>query len=118
MLDKKDVAIWLADHGFETEDGTSFVAPIPNGTFEIELTERWAKFALNKDGHRKEGKQTPYRLLQLDEEADSLHGLGLYTMFGLETYEGGEPPIWFSQQVRDSLQTTSTPTSMPTPGMR
>jgi len=116
MLDRKDVAVWLAGHGFETEDGSKFVAPIPDGTFEIELTDRWARFALSKGGNRQEGRQTPYRLLQLDEEADSLHGLGLYTMFSLETFEGDDPPVWFSQQVRDSLQRPPAAATQ-TPGM-
>ncbi|MBY3433647.1 hypothetical protein HFN89_05740 [Rhizobium laguerreae] len=118
MLDKKDVAIWLAGRGFETVDGCTFVAPIPNGTFEIELSERSGRYALCMNGDRKQGRPTPYHLLTLDENADSLHGLGLYTLFALETFEGDEPPVWFSQQMRNALQERTPVAAAPAPRVR
>jgi hypothetical protein len=118
MLDKKDVAIWLASHGFETNDGSTFVAPIPGGNFEIELSERSARYTLCKNGNRNQSRPTLYHLLQLDEDADSLHGLGLYTMFSVETFEGNEPPVWFSQQMREALQQRTPHAAAPAPRLR
>ncbi|MCS4089182.1 hypothetical protein [Rhizobium sp. BK176] len=107
MLDRRDIVNWLTDHGFETNDGFTFVAPIPEGTFEIELSDRTGRYALCKNGRRIQGKPTPYHVMNLDQVNDSLHGLGLYTLFMAETFVGGEPPIWFSQEVREALKPTT-----------
>jgi hypothetical protein len=52
--------------------------------------------------------------MKIDQENDCLHGVGLYTLFVAETFDGGEPPVWFSQQVRETLRVTAA-TAAPTP---
>lgn len=107
MVDKIEAAVWLAGHGFETEDGSNFTAPIPGGKFEIELSERWARSVLTSGDRRVESHKTSYRSLELNRETDTLHGIGLYTLFGAETFDGGEPPVWFSRPMIDALAAKS-----------
>lgn len=90
-------------YGFETNDHTVYTAPVTDGTFEIKLTEKTAQYTLRRDEGKIEGYPTLYESLEMDIASDTLHGIGLYTLFDVDTFEGGEPPVWYSQQVRDAI---------------